>query len=219
MTKSFDLIVFDWDGTLMDSTAHIASAIQQASRELGLATPSDRQARQVIGLSLNEALSLACPDLPAERYPEMVEAYRRHFFSGDETIVLFDGVTTALSALAAEGIQLAVATGKSRRGLDRALEVTGLGPLFSATRTQDDCPSKPHPAMLLELMEQLDCAPEHTLMVGDTSHDLLMARQAGTHAAGVCYGAHPREELASCSPLELFDDFPSLHLWLKNRAA
>jgi len=130
-------------------------------------------------------------------------------------IVLFDGVTTALTALAAQGITLAVATGKSRRGLDRALEATSLGQLFAATRTQDDCPSKPHPAMLLELMEQLGSTPQRTLMVGDTSHDLKMAQNAGTHSIGVCYGAHPREELAACTPLELFDDFPSLHQWLR----
>lgn len=214
MAKAFDLIVFDWDGTLMDSTAHIVAAIKTASQALGLPVPSDEQARQVIGLSLAEALATACPDLPPERYPEMAAAYRKQFFVGDETVVLFDGVAAALDEIEALGVTLAVATGKSRRGLTRALECTGLTRRFTSTRTQDDCPSKPHPAMLLELMDELGTTPDRTLMVGDTTHDLLMAQQAGTHAAGVCYGAHPRTALAECQPLALFDTFADFHRWL-----
>jgi len=198
----------------MDSTAHIVAAIQSASRALGLPVPDDTAARQVIGLSLAEALATACPDLPTERYPEMVAAYRKQFFVGDETVVLFDGVVSALEEIADQGILLAVATGKSRRGLTRALESTGLTQLFSATRTQDDCPSKPHPAMLLELMDELGCSPLRTLMVGDTTHDLIMAQQAGTHAAGVCYGAHAREALEACPSLGLFAKFSEFRQWL-----
>jgi phosphoglycolate phosphatase len=217
MTKAFDLIVFDWDGTLMDSTAHIVAAIQAASQQLGLPIPEADQARQVIGLSLAEALASACPELPAERYAEMAQAYRQHFFVGDETVVLFDGVAQALQTITAQGITLAVATGKSRRGLNRALEVSGLHGNFAATRTQDDCPSKPHPAMLLELMTELDATPERTLRVGDTTHDLLMAQQAGTHAVGLCQGAHSREALASYPNLGLFDDFCTFDLWLRQQ--
>ncbi|TDR82060.1 HAD-IA family hydrolase [Paludibacterium purpuratum] len=219
MSQTFDLIVFDWDGTLMDSTAHIARAIQEACAELGLTVPDARQARAVIGLSLAEALSAACPDLPSSRYPEMIAAYRKHFFVGDEEIDLFEGVPEALSELSGGRALLAVATGKSRRGLERALAATNLVPVFAATRTQDDCPSKPHPAMLLELMAQLGAEPARTLMIGDTTHDLLMAEAAGTHAAGVLSGAHSRDELASCPNLGLFEDFGALYAWLKTRTA
>ncbi|BEV70655.1 HAD family hydrolase [Paludibacterium sp. THUN1379] len=219
MNQPLQLIVFDWDGTLMDSTGHITHAIRQASAELGLRVPALHQARAVIGLSLVEALATACPDLPPSRYPEMVAAYRKHFFTGDEHIELFDGVREALAALSARDVMLAVATGKSRRGLERALQSSGLGDYFAATRTQDDCPSKPHPAMLLELMDQLGADPACTLMVGDTSHDLRMAEAAGTLAAGVLGGAHEREALARCPSLGLFDDFRSLHAWLMTRIA
>lgn len=211
---SFDLIVFDWDGTLMDSTAHIAASIRQACAELGLAVPDDQAARQVIGLSLAEALSRVCPDLTPERYPDMVAAYRRHFFVGDETVQLFAGVAETIARLDRDGMLLAVATGKSQRGLARALEVTGLGRHFIATRTQDDCPSKPHPAMLQELMDATGCRPLRTLMVGDTTHDLLMAQAAGTRAAGIYQGAHAREDLEQCEALGLFPDFASFSRWL-----
>jgi phosphoglycolate phosphatase len=214
MNTPFDLIVFDWDGTLMDSTAHITHAIMRASHELGLPEPDAALARSVIGLSLAEALRRACPQLPPERYQEMAAAYRKHFFVGDETVELFDGVAAGLAEIAARGVTLAVATGKSRRGLTRALDATGLAGCFAATRTQDDCPSKPHPAMLLELMDELDARPERTLMVGDTTHDLLMAAEAGTHAAGLCCGAHGSDELAACQTLGLFADFTAFHAWL-----
>lgn len=214
---SFDLIVFDWDGTLMDSTAHIAASIRQASAELGLAVPDEQAARQVIGLSLAEALSRVCPDLTPERYPDMVAAYRRHFFVGDETVRLFDGVAGTIAALDRAGVLLAVATGKSRRGLDRALEATGLGRYFVGTRTQDDCPSKPHPAMLQELMAATGVSPQRTLMVGDTTHDLLMAQAAGTRAAGIYQGAHAREDLEQCKPLGLFPDFATFAGWLERQ--
>ncbi|MBV8049207.1 MAG: HAD-IA family hydrolase [Paludibacterium sp.] len=217
MSQAFDLIVFDWDGTLMDSTAHITRAIQHACADLGLAVPDARQARAVIGLSLAEALATACPDLPPDRYPEMVTAYRNHFFIGDEEVDLFAGVDAALAELSAGSALLAVATGKSRRGLERALTATGLARTFAATRTQDDCPSKPHPAMLLELMDQLGAAPGRTLMVGDTTHDLRMAEAAGTLAAGVLSGAHTREELATCPTLGLFEDFEAFYAWLKTQ--
>ena len=215
MNTPFDLIVFDWDGTLMDSTAHISRAIVLASRDLGLPEPDMALTRSVIGLSLAEALHRACPALPPARYQEMADAYRRHFFVGDETVELFDGVADGLAALAGRGVTMAVATGKSRRGLSRALDATGLGPLFASTRTQDDCPSKPHPAMLLELMDQLGATPDRTLMVGDTTHDLLMAQQAGTRSVGLCCGAHDGEALAACSPLGLFADFTAFHAWLQ----
>ena len=214
MAKTFDLIVFDWDGTLMDSTAHIAVSIQRGCEEVGLPVPSLQAARQVIGLSLAQALATVSPGLTADRQQALAAAYRRHFFLGDQTVTMFDGVHAGLDAIERQGTLLAVATGKSRRGLDRALEASGLCGRFAATRTQDDCPSKPHPAMLLEIMDELGVAPERTLMVGDTTHDLEMARQAGTPRVGLCHGAHTREALEGCEPLALLDDFLSFNAWL-----
>ncbi|GGY22990.1 HAD-IIIA family hydrolase [Paludibacterium paludis] len=216
MALPFDLIVFDWDGTLMDSTAHIVHSIQNAARDVGAAIPDRAAASHVIGLGLAEALQKACPDLPPERYPAMVDAYRRYYFSADETIELFPGVSEAMRALAQQGYLLAVATGKSRRGLDRALTATGLADCFDATRTVDECPSKPHPAMLEALMEQLGATPTRTLMVGDTTHDLLMAANAGTHGAGLTQGAHDADILELCPSLGVFDTFADFYGWLSD---
>jgi phosphoglycolate phosphatase len=215
MAKTFDLIVFDWDGTLMDSTAHIARSIQLASADLGLPVPDRATANHVIGLGLAEALACACPQLTPERYPEMMDAYRRHYFGQDETLELFAGVREGLAALAASGVILAVATGKSRRGLDRALTVTSIAPFFAATRTIDECASKPDPEMLQQLAGVFDVDPTRMLMVGDTTHDLQMANNAGARGAGVCYGAHPRDALQDCAPLGLFDSFDEFCTWLR----
>ena len=175
MAERFDLIVFDWDGTLMDSAGAIVRAMQAAARDLGLAALSDERARYVIGLGLEPALRHALPDLEDSAYPRMVERYRHHYLSSDHELGLFAGVKEMIEALAARGHMLAVATGKSRIGLNRALGHAGLGGYFHATRCADECFSKPHPAMLEELMDELGVAPERTLMIGDTTHDLQMA--------------------------------------------
>lgn len=214
MAKAFDLIVFDWDGTLMDSTAHIVHAIQAASRELGLPVPDKNRARHVIGLGLVDALRYACPELEPSHYQEMVAAYRHHYLAGDHAIELFDGVREGLAELRDSGVFLAIATGKSRVGLDRVLQETGIGEFFDATRTVDECHSKPHPSMLEQLTDQLGADVRRTLMVGDTTHDLQMANNAGTLAAGVSYGAHPIEELRACQPLDIFHSFVELKQWL-----
>lgn len=214
MNPRFDLIVFDWDGTLMDSTAHISRSIQAACQELGLPVPTRERASHVIGLGLIDAMRVVCPGLPEARYQDMINAYRHHYLSGDETIELFDGVATGLAALENAGYLLAVATGKSRIGLDRALSVTGLGQHFLTTRTVDECHSKPHPQMLLDITSQLGVAPQRTLMVGDTTHDLQMALNADTLGVGVSYGAHPVEDLLDCEPLAIFDLFDDLQQWL-----
>ncbi|KZE25893.1 phosphoglycolate phosphatase [Crenobacter luteus] len=214
MAKTFDLIVFDWDGTLMDSTAHIVRSIQRACADLDLPIPPRERASHVIGLGLVDAMRHVCPGLEPARYQDMVVAYRDHYLKGDEAIELFDGVSEGLAELKAQGAFLAVATGKSRAGLDRVLAKTGLAGLFDATRTVDECHSKPHPSMLLELTDHLGVDTRRTLMVGDTTHDLMMAQNAGTHGAGVSYGAHPVGELAACAPLGIFDTYPDLHAWL-----
>jgi len=218
MPKQFDLLVFDWDGTLMDSAATIVASIQAASRDIGVEAPSDEAARHIIGLGLNEAIAALFPDLPQADYGRLTERYRHHFLSQDSEIPLFAGAGETIRELNTAGFLLAVATGKGRRGLDRALDHTGLGPFFHATRCADESFSKPHPQMLLELMERLGATPHKTLMIGDTSHDLQMAVNAGVPSLGACYGAHPRSGLMELSPLACADTFSELRLWLFEHA-
>jgi phosphoglycolate phosphatase len=212
--RRFDLVVFDWDGTVVDSTAMIAFSIQKAAADLGLTVPSLQQASHVIGLGLLDALAGAVPDLDPSRIDEFTARYRFHYFAGESEIVLFNGVRELLVELAEGGAQLAVATGKSRRGLDRAFGATGLGMFFAASRCADETHPKPHPAMLLELTDELDVPVERTVMIGDTTHDLAMAQAAGTAAIGVTYGAHPREQLAALAPLGLAETVAGLRAWL-----
>lgn len=215
MPRRFELVVFDWDGTVVDSTALIARSIQRAAADLGLAVPSERDASQVIGLGLRDALARAVPDLPAARIEEFSLRYRDHYLAREPEIVLFSGMRELLVELIEDGARLAIATGKSRAGLSRALDATGLRPLFEATRCADQTHSKPHPAMLLELADETGVEPASMLMIGDTVHDLQMAHHAGAAALGVTYGAHPRVQLESEPALDLFDDVPALAAWLR----
>jgi phosphoglycolate phosphatase len=210
----YSLIVFDWDGTLLDSASGIAASIQEASREMGLEVPSRERASHVIGLGLMDALRHAVPDLPEKSYAEFAERYRRHFLAREEGMDLFPGVPELLADLEEAGFSLAVATGKSRKGLDRALKASGLGKHFSATRCADETRSKPDPAMLLELMEELAREPGELLMIGDTSHDLDMAANAAVDAVAVTYGAHPEEELRARSPKGVVGSIGELGAWL-----
>jgi phosphoglycolate phosphatase len=213
----YPLIVFDWDGTIIDSTGTIAECIQQAAKEMGLPVPHDEQARHVIGLGLRDSLRRAVPDLPASRYDEFVVLYRKYFLAREDTMKLFPGMQDLLSTLR-QRHQLAVATGKSRRGLDRALDAGGLRQYFAASRCADETNPKPHPAMLLELMDELNTSRDKTLMIGDTSHDLEMARAAGVDALGVTYGAHREEGLRACGPLGCFSSVTELSAWLRTNA-
>lgn len=214
----YELIVFDWDGTLLDSAGAIASAIQASCRDLDLPAPSDAQARHVIGLGLVDAMRQAVPELAPERYQAMVERYRFHYLSGDHQLTLFDGVREMLSRLQADGRILAIATGKSRAGLDRALDHSALRPFFLASRCADECHSKPHPQMLEELMAEFGMAAASTVMIGDTSHDLLMASNAGVDSLAVTYGAHSHEHLREHGPLACLHTVPELDQWLKTFA-
>lgn len=218
MARRYDLIVFDWDGTVMDSTAVIAGSIQAACRDLGLAVPGDEAARHVIGLGLQQALRHAVPDAPESMYEPLVERYRHHFLAQDRAIPLFEGARETLAELHEAGYRLAVATGKSRLGLDRALEATGMKRYFHATRTADTTFSKPHPAMLLELLDELAVSAERALMIGDTTHDMQMAQNAKVDAVAVGHGAHPPEQLRESDPLALVKDFAELRAWLKASA-
>lgn len=216
--KNFDLIVFDWDGTLMDSTATIVTCIQSAARDLGLPVPDNKQAAYVIGLALSDAMQAVVPGLEPKHYPHMVERYRYHYLAKDKELTLFEGVREMLSDLAQEGYFLAVATGKSRVGLNRALDAANLLSVFDATRCADETFSKPHPAMLQELTRELGQDMRRTLMVGDTTHDLQMAVNAGAASVGVHYGAHSAHELQELNPLFIASSVPELHTWLRENA-
>jgi phosphoglycolate phosphatase len=216
--KQFDLIVFDWDGTLMDSTSTIVKCIQGAARDLGLPIPRDDAASHVIGLGLHEAMQAVMPNVDPAIYPRMVERYRFHFLSKDHELVLFDGVSEMLAELSQEGYFLAVATGKSRVGLNRSLNAVGLLSLFDATRCADETFSKPHPAMLQELTRELGQDLKRTVMIGDTTHDLLMANNAGAAGIAVQYGAHPHEQLTACNPIYSAQTVAQLRTWLSENA-
>jgi phosphoglycolate phosphatase len=216
--RRFDLIAFDWDGTLYDSTAVIVRCIQAAVVDVGGRLPSERDAAWVIGLGLAEALAKAAPDVPPEKYPELGARYRHHYLRHQDDLVLFDGVLPMIDALRERGHKLAVATGKSRRGLDLALDTVALRERFDSSRTADETFGKPHPRMLLELMEELEVLPERTLMIGDTVHDLQLATNAGCASVGVSYGAHEPASFADHGPLHVAHSVQDLHDWLIRNA-
>lgn len=215
MTSRYDLLVFDWDGTLVDSAGHIATCLQSAFADLDLPVPADQAARHVIGLGLQDALTYLDPDLPESRYGEVADRYRYHFLAGDEGITCFPGVQESIESLNRDGYLLAVATGKSRRGLDRSMQSLALTPHFHASRCADEGFPKPNPDMLETLMNMLGTTPERTLMIGDTTHDLQMAANAKVGAIAVSHGAHPLAELQRLQPLACVADFNGLMRWLK----
>ncbi|HYC45340.1 MAG TPA: HAD-IA family hydrolase [Burkholderiales bacterium] len=218
MPTRFDLLVFDWDGTLMDSAACIAGSLQAACRDLDLPVPSEREARFVIGLGLNDTMAHILPALPPSEYPRVVERYRHHFLEHDAHTTLFAGVEQMLAELRGRGHLLAVATGKSRRGLDRALAAAGLAECFHATRCADEGHSKPDPGMLRRILEALDVAADRALMIGDTTHDMQMARSAGVARVAVCHGAHEMRELLEHEPLACVSDCGELRAWFARNA-
>jgi len=214
--NNYDLIVFDWDGTIMDSTGAIVAAIQASAVDLGLKQPDAELASHVIGLGLKDALEKALPELDPKDYPRLAERYRYHYLARDGDLLLFDGMAELLAELKAKHYWLAVATGKSRAGLDRALNGTELGAIFDGSRCADETHSKPHPQMLLDLMGRFGAEPARTLMIGDTTHDSQMAKNAGAHALSVTYGAHPHEDLLAVEPQGIVHSVPELSAWLSN---
>lgn len=218
VARRYDLIVFDWDGTLMDSAGLIVDSIRRAAQDLGLPAPDEADCRHIIGLGLGEALDRLFPGLSRAQHAPLVERYRYHYLGRDAHIPLFPGAGELVRRLHGAGHFLGVATGKSRKGLERVLGYTGLGHYFHATRCADECFSKPHPQMLEELMAALGVARERTLMIGDTSHDLQMAANAGVAALAVSYGAHQRDDLVAHEPLACLDSVEELKTWLENYA-
>lgn len=214
------LLVFDWDGTLMDSIGAIVACTKLTIRDLELGELPEERIRSTIGLGLRETVEVLSPGCDDEQYGRILARYREHWFATYRDLpLLFDGVRELLEGLVAEGYLLAVATGKSRRGLDYAMIQTGLEGLFQATRTADESFSKPHPKMLYDVFEELGVAPHEALMIGDTTYDLEMARNAGSPSVGVCSGSHPREELLQFEPVACLENVLELAPWLAaNRA-
>ncbi len=216
--RRFDLIAFDWDGTLFDSTAIITRCIQNAVCDVGGARPSDEAAAYVIGMGLMDALAHAAPDVAPAQYPLLGQRYQFHYARHVDDLCLFDGVLPLLDQLRARGHWLAVATGKSRRGLDEALHSVALRGRFDASRTADQTAGKPNPLMLHELMAEFDVDASRVLMIGDTTHDLQMAKNAGCASVGVSYGAHDGNSFADLSPLYVAHSVGDLSYWLAQNA-
>lgn len=217
MTTRFELLIFDWDGTLMDSEARITNCLRAAITDTGLPARDPRHLRDIIGLGLTEALQRLFPDTDPVTLDRLTEAYRQHFLYDDPTPSdLFPGAAALIQELYARGYQLAVATGKARRGLDRVLAETGLENYFHVTRCADEAGSKPHPQMLYDILRQLNVVPAQALMIGDTEYDLAMAANAGVAGVAACYGVHDRERLCAMAPLACVDSLDELARWLAN---
>ncbi|MDO8287128.1 MAG: HAD-IA family hydrolase [Rhodoferax sp.] len=217
-TRQFDLIAFDWDGTLFDSTALITRCIQAAVVDVGGRPPSDKDAAYVIGLGLMQALAHAAPDVPQHKYAELGARYKHHYAAHQHDISLFAGILPLLADLKARNHVLAVATGKSRRGLNDALKSVELQGLFDGSRTADETAGKPSPLMLQELMQEFGVEPSRVLMVGDTTHDLQMALNAGCPSVGVSYGAHEPSTFTALNPRFVAHSVAELHAWFSAHA-
>jgi phosphoglycolate phosphatase len=212
--RRYQLLVFDWDGTLADSTSIIVDAIRGACADAGVAVPTHDEARHVIGLGLPDVLALIAPGIAPAARKVLVESYREYYLSHDDDIALYDGIPALLADLDAAGYRLAVATGKSRAGLERALRLSGLAERFDTTRCADEGEPKPHPGMLNHLMQVLAVEPAATLMVGDTTHDLDLAANAGVDALAMSHGAHDELTLATRAPRAIVHSCAELRAWL-----
>ena len=216
MQNNYDLIIFDWDGTLANSTQLIIDAICKGSVEVGLPQPSQQDASGIIGLGFRQAIHDLFGPIPDTQLAELTARYTYHYGLGESDIPLFGGVNETVAHLVSKGVPLAVATGKGRSALNRALNHSGIEQHFIATRCVDECHSKPHPQMILELMDEAGAKPDRTLMIGDTSFDLQMAQNANVASIGVTFGAHPIDRLKPHQPIEIFSDFGQLSTWLNS---
>jgi phosphoglycolate phosphatase len=214
MNKQFDLIVWDWDGTLADSAGMITHAIVTAAEQVGLPALDPKAARNIIGLGLRESIHALFGDIPDHKAQALATQYSANYYAGEQAIPLFEGAKETIIELNKRGFKLAVATGKGRRGLNLALQHCGLGNYFHTTRTMDECFSKPHPQMLEEIMDVCVATPERTLMIGDTSYDLQMAKNASVPAAAVTFGAQSHEKLSGYNSIAMFHQFNELSEWL-----
>ena len=214
--RQYELIIFDWDGTLMDSAAKIVRCFQAAARDVGIPAPTDAAVRNIIGLGLHEAMELVLPQADHETRMQVAQCYRRHYLHLDPTeTTLFPGVVEGLTRLSEAGYRLAIATGKARRGLDRALRDTATSRYFCSSRCADEALSKPHPKMLHDILDHTGVSAERAIMVGDTTYDLQMAASAAMPGLAVSYGAHERERLLAHNPLACLDSFGGVCQWLE----
>lgn len=213
MTKRFELIIFDWDGTLIDSEANIVCCMQTAMADLGFPVRPAEDIRNIIGLGLQESLMTLYPGSDVEFHAKLVDRYRYHFLTSDPSQP-FEGIDSVLKQLLDQQYLLAVATGKGRLGLKRALDHTGYGRLFHATRCADETRSKPHPQMLMEILDELGVEPDKALMIGDTEYDLMMAKNANVASLAVCYGVHEKQRLLQCEPLSCVESMYDIFQYL-----
>jgi len=215
MNHQAKLIVFDWDGTIMDSVAHIVSSLHLSIQDLALPAKTDEQLKNIIGLGLREALHALYPDGSNDELTALTSRYREYFFDKEsDKSELFSGARALIHELQEEGYLLAIATGKGRNGLDKVLKETCMTEYFPVTRCADESQSKPHPQMLLEIMDYYAVNASETIMIGDTEYDLQMANNAAASSIGVTYGVHDKQRLLNCSPLTCVDSVNDLHRWL-----
>ncbi|MNJ39739.1 HAD-IIIA family hydrolase [Pseudomonas alkylphenolica] len=220
MRRDYDLLIFDWDGTLADSIGRIVEAMHQAAGRAGHATCDDEAVKGIIGLALSEAIATLYPHLDAEQVAVFRQHYADVYMALDEQpSPLFEGVVESLEAFRAQGYRLAVATGKARRGLDRVLRANGWQDYFDITRAADESRGKPHPQMLEEILAHCQVEPGRALMVGDSSFDLLMASNAGMHSVAVAYGAMSPQALSVFGPQVCIEHFSHLQAWLSRSPA
>ena len=215
LPRECELVIFDWDGTVVDSTPTIAQAILSACSDIGVKVRDPQSASYVIGLGLQDALSHVAPGLSAGQQQALIDRFRHHYLARDESLRPFPGITDVLGVIRQKGLPLAVATGKSRVGLERAFNATGTRHFFETSRCADETDPKPAPAMVLEICEELAIDPAAALVIGDTTHDIFMARSAGASALAVGYGAHRKEDLLEASPLGLMHSVTELHDWIE----
>lgn len=215
MNREFDLIIFDWDGTLMDSVAKIVRCFQEAMNELNISSPSVDEIRNIIGLGMEEAMNILLPNHSSAEKNKVIDVYRDHFLERDKTdMPFFSGVESGLQQLQSHGYQLAVATGKNRKGLDRLLGLHDFDKYFTATRCSDESCSKPNPKMIHDLLSQTKIAPEKAIMIGDSTYDMEMACNAKIECIAVNYGVHDCQQLKQYKPKDCLDSFSDVMNWL-----
>lgn len=209
---NYDLVIFDWDGTIVDSAAQIVMAMQGAIGELELPARTDQQIAELIGLGLDDAIGRLFPELPTENVLKMLDGYRRHYGHAiDNPAPIFTGMVELLDDLVSQGRTIAVATGKSRKGLDRSLRDTDLGDRFTLTRCADETASKPSPLMLQEILQETGVTPDRAVMIGDTEYDMQMASQIDMPAIGVAWGVHSKERLLAADANQVCHEVGELH--------
>lgn len=209
------LFIFDWDGTLCDSLAKIVRCVRKAALELSLPVPEEGDVKEIIGLSLDTAIERLFPGIEASARQAMVEGYSRHFVADEleEGAIFYPGVEETLGALRDAGHHLAIATGKSRRGLDRVLAAMGLSSFFHGSRCADETRSKPHPQMLNELLQEFSVPVDRAVMIGDTEFDMAMAQRVDMPRIAVSYGAHHIDRLRGYDPVVCLDRMDELLGW------